>query len=111
MDLYFTPHGIESSRDISYDTWANHNNNNNNRIRKTLLTGNRQTRLVAKGAFAFHGAIQFVRQRIVNDGDERPLVDEQRNRHARVRNAVHEIARAVDRVDDPRRSVGKNETF
>src|SRR5689334_12944033 len=60
-----------------------------------------QPYLVAPGAFAFHRPEQLVERRVVDDAQPALATDDESDRDAPVAHAVHEIDRAVDRVDHP----------
>ena len=51
--------------------------------------------------------VQLLGQRIEDDGDAGAFFDEEGQRDAGVRNAMDEVAGAVDRIDDPSGIVGE----
>ena len=62
---------------------------------------------VQKGALAPLCGKLLPHDRVVDDGNFRHLADEQCDRNAGVREAVHEVHRSIDRVDNPGRRVGQ----
>ena len=60
-----------------------------------------QPAAVEKGAGAAFGGVQLVVNGRVDDARERLAVALQRDRDGEVRNAVQEVRRAVERIDDP----------
>ena len=64
---------------------------------------------VERRAAAAHRRAQLVHQRVVDDADGELLRDGDADRDGDERVPVHEVRRAVERVDDPRRRVAERE--
>lgn len=76
-------------------------------IREHAARGDAQAAIVEEGSAAALGGVKLVRRRIEDDAGDDLAVTLERDRHGEHRNAVQEVGRAVERIDDPAmRAVG-----
>ena len=72
-----------------------------NGIRELDAAGDAQAAVIDEGAAAPFGGVELVHRRIVDDAGDQLALSLERDRDGEYRDAVQEIGRAVERVDDP----------